>query len=134
MGMCLSSQNHKNWREGASGPTPPHAPPPTALALLAIGLVQLYRHSLSALLGRRCRYLPTCSEYALDAFRLHGFWAGSFLAFARLCRCGPFGGHGFDPVPHSLPDSARWWLPWRYGVWHAPREGGGDGNPRRTDE
>ena len=96
---------------------------PSVLALLAIGLVQLYRHSLSALLGGQCRYLPTCSEYALDAFRLHGFWAGSFMAFARLCRCGPYGGHGYDPVPRMIPDTARWWLPWRYGVWRGPREG-----------
>jgi uncharacterized protein len=105
--------------------------PPSALALLAIGLVQLYRHSLSALLGRQCRYLPTCSEYALDAFRLHGFWAGSFMAFARLCRCGPFGGDGYDPVPRRLPETARWWLPWRYGTWHGAREGHeGDGGTR----
>ena len=61
--------------------------------------------------GRQCRYQPTCSEYALDAFRLHGFWPGFFLAFARLCRCGPFGGHGYDPVPRTLRADARWWLP-----------------------
>jgi putative membrane protein insertion efficiency factor len=89
---------------------------------LAIGLVLVYRYSLSALVGRQCRYQPTCSEYALDALRLHGFWAGSFLAVARICRCGPFGGHGFDPVPATLRAEARWWLPWRYGVWRSPRE------------
>jgi putative membrane protein insertion efficiency factor len=77
---------------------------------------------LSALLGRHCRYLPSCSEYALDAFRIHGFWPGCFLAFARLCRCGPFGGHGYDPVPKTLRADAHWWLPWRYGVWHTPRD------------
>jgi putative membrane protein insertion efficiency factor len=88
---------------------------------LAIALVKVYRYSLSALLGGQCRYLPTCSEYALDALRLHGFWPGSVMAFARICRCGPFGGHGFDPVPSVLPGNARWWLFWRYGVWRTPR-------------
>lgn len=96
--------------------------PPSPLALIAIALVQVYRHSLSAILGRHCRYQPSCSEYALDALRLHGFWAGCFMALARLCRCGPFGGHGFDPVPTTLGFGARWWLPWRYGVWRMARE------------
>jgi uncharacterized protein len=92
------------------------------LARIAIALVWLYRLSLSALAGGQCRYQPTCSEYALDAFRLHGFWPGFFLAFARLCRCGPFGGHGYDPVPRTLRADARWWLPWRYGAWRTPLE------------
>jgi putative membrane protein insertion efficiency factor len=92
------------------------------LARIAIALVWLYRLSLSALVGGQCRYQPTCSEYALDAFRLHGFWPGFFLAFARLCRCGPFGGHGYDPVPRTLRADARWWLPWRYGAWRTPPE------------
>ena len=95
---------------------------PTPLAFLAIALVHIYRHSLSVFLGRQCRYQPSCSEYALDAFRLHGFWAGFFMAFARICRCGPFGGHGFDPVPSRLRAEARWWLPWRYGLWRMARE------------
>ncbi|SEE55820.1 hypothetical protein SAMN05519104_6514 [Rhizobiales bacterium GAS188] len=89
---------------------------------MAIVMVQVYRHSLSMLLGRQCRYLPTCSEYALDALRLHGFRIGSIMALARFCRCGPFGGHGYDPVPSIPPAGARWWRPWRYGVWRMPRE------------
>ena len=114
----------------AEGPrTSPQERASTAspFAIVAIGFVQLYRHSLSALLGGQCRYLPTCSEYALDAFRLHGAWAGSFMTLARLCRCGPFGGHGYDPVPLTLPGSARWFLPWRYGAWRGPREPDKDG-------
>jgi putative membrane protein insertion efficiency factor len=101
---------------------PQRSASPSPLALIAIAIVQIYRHSLSALLGRQCRYQPSCSEYALDAFRLHGFWPGSFMALARICRCGPYGGHGFDPVPSRLSSEARWWLPWRYGVWRMPRE------------
>jgi uncharacterized protein len=91
-------------------------------ARLAILLIEIYRHTLSAVLGRQCRYLPTCSEYAIDALRLHGLWAGTVMALARVSRCGPFGGHGYDPVPAKLDPKAHWWLPWRYGVWRGPRD------------
>lgn len=63
------------------------------------GLIWLYRHSLSLLMGRHCRFMPTCSEYADEALRLHGAWRGSRLALRRFCKCHPWGGHGFDPVP-----------------------------------
>jgi putative membrane protein insertion efficiency factor len=96
--------------------------PASLAARMAMLLVQIYRHTLSALLGRQCRYLPSCSEYALDALRLHGFWIGSIMAVARISRCGPFGGHGYDPVMQAPPAAARWWCPWRYGVWRMPRE------------
>lgn len=46
-----------------------------------------------------CRYIPTCSNYALDALETHGAVRGSYLTTRRLCRCHPWGGHGFDPVP-----------------------------------
>jgi putative membrane protein insertion efficiency factor len=65
------------------------------------GLIWLYRHSFSVVLGRHCRFLPTCSDYADEAIRIHGPLKGSGLAFRRLCRCHPFGGHGFDPVPQK---------------------------------
>ena len=119
--MC---EGHGLSGERAAEPARPPAPSSfrSPLAIVAIALVQLYRHSFSAFLGRQCRYEPSCSQYALDALRLHGFWAGSFMAVARLCRCGPFGAHGFDPVPSTLRPEARWWLPWRYGVWRMQRE------------
>jgi putative membrane protein insertion efficiency factor len=68
---------------------------------LAIGLIQLYRWTLSPYLGRYCRFEPTCSSYAQEAYRTHGFWRGSALTAHRICRCHPLGGHGFDPVPRS---------------------------------
>jgi uncharacterized protein len=67
--------------------------------------VRLYRWVLSpakaVLFGPlgRCRYTPTCSEYALEAVREHGAGAGSWLAVKRICRCHPWGGCGYDPVP-----------------------------------
>jgi uncharacterized protein len=50
-------------------------------------------------MGRRCRYLPTCSEYASDAIAKHGAGRGFLMGLARVSRCHPWGGEGFDPVP-----------------------------------
>ncbi len=61
-------------------------------------LISFYRYAISPWFRPRCRYLPTCSEYALDALRHYGPYKGSILALKRLCRCHPWGGHGFDPV------------------------------------
>lgn len=79
-----------------------------------------YRYTLSAFMGRQCRYLPTCSAFADEAIERHGAWAGGWMAAARLCRCHPWGGQGFDPVPGRVPAGARWTRPWRYGVWRQP--------------
>jgi len=84
---------------------------------LGIVLIKLYRAVLSPLIGRECRYLPTCSEYTEEATLRHGLWAGFWIGLARIQRCGPFGASGFDPVPAALPAQARWYTPWRYGRW-----------------
>ena len=63
-----------------------------------------YKLTLSPWIGRSCRFLPTCSDYAAVALILHGPVRGSWLAARRLCRCHPLGGSGFDPVP---PRQAR---------------------------
>jgi putative membrane protein insertion efficiency factor len=63
------------------------------------GAHRLYKLTLSPFVGRGCRYLPTCSDYARDALILHGPVAGLGLAIGRVCRCRPGGGAGFDPVP-----------------------------------
>jgi hypothetical protein len=62
-------------------------------------LVQIYRHTVSPLLGANCRYQPTCSEYAIEALRLHGAFRGTALAARRIARCHPWGESGYDPVP-----------------------------------
>jgi putative membrane protein insertion efficiency factor len=63
------------------------------------GVLRAYKLTLSPLIGRGCRYLPTCSEYAAEALVSHGPWRGGYLAARRLCRCHPWGGSGYDPVP-----------------------------------
>ncbi len=59
-------------------------------------------YQLTSVIRRpRCRYIPTCSHYAVEAISLHGAPRGSWLALKRLSRCQPFGSFGFDPVPGS---------------------------------
>jgi uncharacterized protein len=81
------------------------------------GLVRAYRYTLSALVGAHCRHLPTCSAYADEAIGRFGLWAGGWMTLGRICRCHPLGTSGLDFVPHAAPPAARWYLPWRYGLW-----------------
>ncbi len=66
-----------------------------------IGLIGLYKKYISPYTGRHCRYYPSCSDYAVEAIRIHGPLKGGWLALKRLLRCHPFGGYGFDPVPQK---------------------------------
>lgn len=76
----------------------------SALPLLALtGSIRAYRWLISPLLGPRCRFLPSCSAYALEALTRHGLWRGGRLAVRRILRCHPWGGSGHDPVPDELP-------------------------------
>lgn len=65
--------------------------------------IHVYRYVISPLIGPRCRYVPTCSAYALEALEKHGPIRGLWLAARRIARCHPFGGFGFDPVPDPEP-------------------------------
>lgn len=76
------------------------APPVNrVLALPLEWLVRGYRVAISPWLAPRCRFHPTCSEYALEALRRHGAFRGSALAARRIARCHPWGKSGYDPVP-----------------------------------
>ena len=68
---------------------------------LGLALVRGYQRLFSPILGCRCRYFPTCSDYAYEAVERHGLVRGSWLAVRRLGRCNPVGGHGYDPVPET---------------------------------
>ena len=62
-------------------------------------LIRFYQIAISPLLGPRCRYIPTCSQYSLEAVHRYGAVRGAWLATRRICRCHPWGGAGYDPVP-----------------------------------
>jgi putative membrane protein insertion efficiency factor len=66
---------------------------------LLIAFIKVYQYTLSPLLGPRCRYYPSCSNYAVKALREHGALRGLGLATWRLLRCNPFSNGGYDPVP-----------------------------------
>ena len=72
------------------------------LTLIIIKLIKGYRFIISPLLGHSCRYLPTCSEYSIEALKVYGFFKGSYLSLKRILSCHPIkllgGGGGFDPV------------------------------------
>ena len=89
---------------------------------LLIVPIRLYRYLLSPLLGPSCRYQPTCSEYTERAIARFGAWRGGWMGAARICRCHPWGGAGWDPVPDAAPPRGRWYLPWRYGRWRMPAD------------
>jgi uncharacterized protein len=61
-------------------------------------LILLYRATLGRLLGGHCRYVPSCSQYAIDAIQKYGPFEGAWRATKRICRCHPWGGSGFDPA------------------------------------
>ncbi len=92
----------------------------------ARGAIRFYQLTLSALIGRQCRYLPTCSDYVDEAVARHGLWAGGWMGAARVCRCHPWGAAGYDPPPAALPAGASWLSPWRYGRWRFRAEQGRD--------
>ncbi len=69
-------------------------------------LIRFYRYFLSPLVPPRCRYLPTCSDYALEAIERHGALRGGWLALRRIARCHPWGGAGLDPVPGTAHAAA----------------------------
>ncbi len=72
-----------------------------------VSLIQLYRHMVSPLRPATCRFVPTCSQYAVDALLEFGLFRGTWLAVARLIKCGPWHRGGWDPIPErSNPRAA----------------------------
>ena len=62
-------------------------------------LIRIYQYVISPALGPKCRFTPTCSQYAAEALKKHGILKGMALSIRRISRCHPGGGSGYDPVP-----------------------------------
>ncbi len=69
---------------------------------VGVALVRLYQWTLRPLLGPRCRYLPHCSDYSIEAIERYGLFSGTWLTAKRLGRCHPWCDGGLDPVPTEL--------------------------------
>ncbi len=66
---------------------------------VALWLIRFYQRHISPYKPPSCRFVPTCSQYAVQALEEHGFWKGSLLSLWRILRCNPFSKGGYDPVP-----------------------------------
>ena len=69
---------------------------------ILIKLIKIYKYLISPLIGPSCRYLPTCSEYSIEALKTYGFSKGLMLSFKRILSCHPWGNSGFDPVKKEM--------------------------------
>ena len=69
---------------------------------ILINLIKAYKFVISPMLGNSCRYLPTCSEYSIEALKTYGFFKGLFLSIKRILSCHPWGHGGFDPVKKEM--------------------------------
>ncbi len=88
------------------GPEKSGTTPGQLLNIVPILLIKFYQSFISPLLGPSCKYHPTCSRYALEAFRQHNFFYASWLTVWRVLRCNPFSKGGYDPVPPKTMISA----------------------------
>ncbi|MDD2220499.1 MAG: membrane protein insertion efficiency factor YidD [Clostridia bacterium] len=66
---------------------------------ILIVIIRFYQKAISPFLGKNCRFIPTCSQYALEAINRYGALRGGWLGLKRICRCHPWGKFGYDPVP-----------------------------------
>lgn len=77
------------------------------MARILLSAIGFYRRVISPVTPPSCRFTPTCSAYAEEAVRRHGARSGGWLALKRISRCHPFGGSGYDPVPHTEPGESN---------------------------
>ena len=69
---------------------------------ILIKFIKIYKYFISPFIGPSCRYLPTCSEYSIEALKTYGFSKGLILSFKRIMSCHPWGNSGFDPVKKEV--------------------------------
>lgn len=72
------------------------------MKLIVIFIIKFYQFFISPWLGKNCRYMPTCSEYTIEAIKDLGLVRGLFISIKRILRCNPFASSGYDPVPDKV--------------------------------
>ena len=72
------------------------------VTLPLILLIRGYQLIVSPILGSNCRFMPTCSEYAIESLKAYGLIKGAFLTIKRIGKCHPWGSHGYDPIPTKM--------------------------------
>lgn len=93
-----AGRNPEPPRPGLAGAPNRHTSRVGVSGRALIALVRLYQLTLSPYLGRHCRFVPTCSQYFIDAVRRHGALVGSLRGLWRILRCHPFAKGGYDPA------------------------------------
>ena len=78
-----------------------------AASTAALGLIKAYQYGIRPMLGQRCRFFPSCSEYTAEAIGEFGVIRGSIMGALRLAKCHPWHAGGYDPVPEKTPSAAQ---------------------------
>ncbi|KAL3753784.1 hypothetical protein ACJRO7_001082 [Eucalyptus globulus] len=84
-------------RSNSDSSNPPESKADSPGVKAALSMLRFYKREISPILPNSCRYVPTCSEYSMEAYKKYGVVKGTVLTAWRLCRCNPLGGSGFDP-------------------------------------
>ena len=71
-------------------------------------LIRVYQLMVSPMLGSNCRFMPTCSEYALESLKTYGLIKGTYLTIKRIGKCHPWGSNGYDPIPTKMGKKIKW--------------------------
>ena len=77
------------------------------MKFLFISLIRFYQYFISPILGPRCRFMPTCSQYALECFQKFPIYKALWYSTKRICKCHPFNPGGYDPVPDKRGKNVR---------------------------
>ena len=78
------------------------------IKLICILMIYFYKIFISPILPKSCKYIPSCSQYALEAIKKHGVVKGIFLAVKRILKCNPHSHGGYDPVPNNIKGEIKW--------------------------